>query len=206
MANEWEFAKTTGKCAKTGRPLAEGEAYYAVLIENPDTFERRDYSFDAWDGPPEGSFCYWRGKIPIREKNKTMAVDFEVLTHLFLRLEDADSEPKQRFRFMLALLLMRKRLLKLEQTLQQDEHEYWILRLVKDQSQHKVLNPQLTGEQVDQLSQQLTTILSGDVKAIETLDHHENDSMAESEIEDASETETNPDIVNTESEDGIATP
>ena len=67
------------------------------------------------------------------------------------------------FRFVLALILMRKRLLRYEQTLQEDGREYWQMRLLRDQTLHRVQNPQLTDEQVAGVSAQLGSILHGDM-------------------------------------------
>ena len=71
--------------------------------------------------------------------------------------------------FVLALLLMRKRLLRFEQALRRDEQEYWQMRLMSDKSVHQVLNPRLDNEQVNRLSAQLMALLSGDVEAMEVL-------------------------------------
>jgi hypothetical protein len=171
MSNEYEIARPTGRCAVTDRPLAEGESYYAVLLETPDGFERRDYAVDAWEGPPEGSFCYWKARVPVREKKREhLSFDPVMLTHLFLRLEDEESEMRQSFRFVLALLLMRKRLLKYEGTSESGGHELWRMRLTTDGTLHQVVNPRLTELQVDRLSAQLTAILSGEVESLESLD------------------------------------
>jgi len=170
MANQWEFSRTTGNCAATGRELAEGESYYAVLFETPEGFERKDYTLEAWSGPPQGSYCYWRARVPVREKKSgPVTVDHTLLTHFFLRLEDEDSQIKQQFRFVLALLLMRKRHLKFERAVREGGLEYWQVRLVREQSEHKVLNPRLSDQEVRQLSEQLTAILNGDAEAIESL-------------------------------------
>jgi hypothetical protein len=93
-----------------------------------------------------------------------------VLTQLFLRLEEEEGEAKQQFRFMLALLLMRKRLLKMQDSVREEGREYWRLMLMSDRSIHKVWNPELAPEQVDRLSAQLTAILSGGADAIEVLE------------------------------------
>lgn len=170
MANDWELARTTGRCAVTDRVFAEGEPYYAVLFEGPSGLERRDYSPEAWNGPPEGTFCYWRGRVPVREKKPAaLEIDPQMLTQLFLGLEDDPSEPKQQFRFVLALLLMRKRLLRFEQAVRQGGQEYWQMRLMSDKSLHQVLNPRLNDEQIARLSAQLTALLSGEVEAMEVL-------------------------------------
>ncbi len=179
--SEWEVGRITGRCCVTGREFAEGDAYYAVLLETPEGFERRDYSDQGWTGPPEGSFCHWRGRIAPREKKPTLiAVDQGVLINLFLRLEDDASLMKQQFRFVLALLLMRKRLLRFEQTVHNADREYWQMRLVKEQSLHQVINPRLTDLEVDRLQAQLTAILSGDPIAIDAMEQpHDPDTIDE---------------------------
>lgn len=190
MAGDWEISKATGRCTATGREFAEGEVYFAALLETPEGFERRDCAADAWTGPPEGCFCYWRARVPVREKKpRTISIDSAMLTHLFLRLEDEESEMRQQFRFVLALLLMRKRLLKFEETVRDGEQEYWQLRLVTEQSVHRVLNPHLTDDQVDRLGAQLTALLSGEVHAIESLDHV-GETAEEGEMEGRREGET----------------
>lgn len=167
---EYEIARGSGKCTATARELAEGESYYAVLFETAQGFERRDYATDAWTGPPEGHFCYWRAKVPPRHKKpSSVVVDHALLTSFFCRLEDQKSEVRQQFRFVLALLLMRKRILKLDGTTREGEQEWWRLRLVADQSEHTVVNPRLSDEQIEQLSAQLTAILSGDALVIDSL-------------------------------------
>lgn len=174
MSNEWEISRATGRCAVTGEPFAEGEWYYVALFDRPEGFERVDYSVAHWTGPPEGAFCCWKGRVPTRErKPATIAIDSALLVNLFCRLEDDPSEMKQKFRFVLALLLMRKRLLKLDHSSRQDDREMWQMRLVNEQSTHQVVNPQLSGQEVDRLSAQLSAILSGDIEAIASIEEGE---------------------------------
>lgn len=171
MANDWELARTTGQCAVTGRAFAEGEAFYVALFETPAGIERRDYGLESWSGPPEGSFCHWRGHIAVRTKKPAaLEIDPQMLTQLFVGLEDDPSETKQQFRFVLALLLMRKRLLRFEQADREGGLEYWQMRLVADKSLHRVLNPRLTDEHIARLSAQLTALLSGEIEAVEVLE------------------------------------
>ncbi len=179
---EYEIARGSGRCTATARELAEGEVYYAVLFETNEGFERRDFAADAWTGPPQGHFCYWRAKVPPRHRKPgTVVVDHPLLTSFFCRLEDQKSELRQQFRFVLALLLMRKRILKLDGTVREGDRESWRLRLVADQSEHLVLNPRLSDEQIERLSAQLTAILSGDAMMIEALVNEEEPGPADSD-------------------------
>ncbi len=174
MASDWEISRATGKCVTTGRELAEGEFYYTALFENPQGFERRDYSLEGWTGPPEDSFCHWKTRMPVRgKKPSVIAVDSALLVTLFNRLEEDTSEMRQKFRYVLALLLMRKRLLRFERSVREDDREFWHMRLLADQSQHRILNPQLSPEEIERLSAELTAILSGDASAISAIENGE---------------------------------
>ena len=160
---QWEIARFTGTCAVTGRELAEGEEYYAVIFEEGESFRRADYSVAAWNGPPADAYCFFRTRVPVREKKKRLLVDDDVLVNFFTRLADEDQEGRVHFRFVLALILMRKRLLKYEDTLRADGRETWRMRLVKDQSVHQVVNPRLNEEQIERVSRELGAILHGDM-------------------------------------------
>ena len=168
---QWETARPTGICAKTGRELTEGEELYAVLFEDGDSFRREDYSVEAWTGPPPDAYCHFKSKVPIREaKRKRVFVDDEMLVNFFVRLGDETDLLRLQFRFVLALILMRKRLLRYEETLHDGQTESWQMRLVKEQTVHRVLNPRLTDEQIEGVSEQLGAILHGDVEAALGLD------------------------------------
>ena len=160
---DWQVETRTGRCAVTGRTFEEKEAFYTVLFEEGDTFRRADYAVDAWGGPPEGSFCHYKSRVPAKETKKKLLVDDGMLIAFFNRLA-TDSEPvRVQFRFVLALILMRKRLLRYDASSIENEVETWAMTLLKDKSTHKVVNPQLTDDQIDGVSQQLTAILHGDM-------------------------------------------
>ncbi|NOT02809.1 MAG: hypothetical protein HOP29_19595 [Phycisphaerales bacterium] len=160
----WQIDKSAGRCARTGRELAEGEPCYVVLYVQDEGFRREDISADAWTGPPEGAFCHFRTRVPPRDKAKPrMFIDDDLLVNLFLRLKDEAQEMRQQFRFVLSLILMRKRLVKYEDTRHDGDGEYWVLRLTADKSEHVVRNPRLSEHQIGDVHRQLGSVLRGDV-------------------------------------------
>ncbi len=161
--DNWEIARSSGVCALSGQPIEEGEEYYVVLFEDGETFRRADYSLERWTGPPEGAFCHFKSKIPSKEQKKKLLVDDDLLINFFLRLANETDVSRLHFRFVLGLILMRKRILRYQQTKHDGNREYWQMRLVKDQSLHQVLNPQLTDDQHEGVSRQLGAILHGDM-------------------------------------------
>jgi len=165
MTPEWQVERTSGRCAVSGREFAEGDEFYAVLFDRGEQFERLDYSPACWDGPPAGAYCFWKSRVPQRAKKQRLLVNDEVLVSFFSRLAQEDEPSKRQFRFVLALILMRKRLLKYEQTVHEDDSEIWLMRLKSRDELHRVVNPQLGEEQIGQVSQQLGAILHEDATA-----------------------------------------
>jgi hypothetical protein len=166
---DWAIGRTTGRCAVSGRELAEGERYYAAVFDRGDTFERRDYSEACWQGPPEGAFCSWRARIPQRDERRRQFVDDEVLMDFFERLGGESEESKIQFRFVLALILMRKRLLKYVREVEEHGAKWWTVRLMgpfkpaeEERALRRVLNPELDEGQIEEVSRQLGVILTGD--------------------------------------------
>ena len=101
--------------------------------------------------------------MPVKEKKKQLLVDNAVLTNFFLRLADDEDPSRIRFRFVLALILMRKRLLRYDSSEVRDGQEYWRLTTRSDQIPHEVVNPRLTDDQIEDVSRQISAILHGDM-------------------------------------------
>ena len=167
---DWNVAKTAGVCCVSGRQLEEGEEFYCVLFEADDGFDRRDYAPEHWPGAPEDAFCFWKSKIPPKQKKKQTFVDDDVLLSFFSRLADEKDSMKENFRFVLALILMRKRILKYEATIREEGEEYWRMRQEKGESVHRVRNPRLNDEQIREVSAQLGQILHSDMGEFEALE------------------------------------
>jgi hypothetical protein len=163
MAQQWEVQSPTGRCSVTGRALAENDEFYAVLFPEGEGFRREDYSLAAWQGPPEGSFCFFKSRVPVREKKKRLLVDNDILFNFFTRLASETEPARIQFRFVLALILMRKRLLRYEGMAVEEGVEVWRMVQPGQQTEHKVINPRLTDDQIEGVSRQLSAILHGDM-------------------------------------------
>ncbi len=113
---DYELQRSTRKCAATGRELAPGETFYSVLTSEGANVVRHDYSVGAWPGPPEGALGWWKSQTPIAE-NKTKKPHWapnDVMLQLFDEL--AEAPDRADMRYVLALLLLRRRVLRLEET------------------------------------------------------------------------------------------
>src|SRR5436309_450626 len=112
---EYQIQPITRRCAATGQELQPGSRYFSVLLEQGGKLVRLDYSGDAWTGPPPGAFGFWAGRVPSPEQGRQTRMDDEMVHECFLRLQDEVEPARVNFRYVLALLLMRRRRLRFEQ-------------------------------------------------------------------------------------------
>jgi hypothetical protein len=159
--SDYEVSRPIGKCSISGREFNEGESFFSALFETPQGFERRDYSADTWQGAPEGALCHFQTRLPKRDEPKRTFVDDEALISFFLGLAQSEEAIKVQFRFVLSLILMRKRLVKYERTIREGDVEWWEVRLMRDKSMHRVMNPSLAEHEIHNLTQELQVVLAG---------------------------------------------
>ncbi len=160
---EWTISKSVGKCAGTGKVIEPGEDYFATLVETGQGLVRQDYSAQYWNESKPAVYCFWKTKMPQSDQKKKIFVDDDMLFSFFERLATETDMERLKFRFVLTLILMRKRKLKYDSTRSEDGREYWHLRLTGTEQYVDVLNPQLDQSQIEQLSGQLSQILQADL-------------------------------------------
>lgn len=107
MLTEFKVARCSRKCFAQGRPLRDGEWFYSVVIEDGEDLTRREYSAEAWTGPPEGTVGWWKGRMPLAGARKLVLAPDPVLVDVLRGLDD--SENRRQLRYLLALMLLRRR-------------------------------------------------------------------------------------------------
>ena len=184
-APAYDVQRPTGHCAFTQQPIQPGDAYIATLVEEGDNLLRVDVSTEAWNAGqrPQNLFSYWKAIAPEPNQKKKMFVDDEVLMNLVQRLADAEQPQRRAFRFVLALILMRKKLLRYDRTDprkvrdaegKEIEQAWWImtpkLDVTKgpmskwnDSETIQVLDPGLDETSIRQVTDQLSEILQAEL-------------------------------------------
>ena len=163
MPNDWRVGRPNETCCACSREFEIDEYYFSALFEKGADFERRDFCTSCWERERPAPFSFWRTRRPRPEEKRKLLVDDDVILNFFLRLEGADEPERVNLRYIVALILMRKRILKFETAGKEGETDYWVLRLVRDKTHHRVVNPHLSDEEIDELSQQVGDLLNMDV-------------------------------------------
>jgi len=164
--SDWEVNKPLGQCFGSGRKIEHGEEYFGALVVAEEGLQRQDFCADYWESEKPDVFCHWKTKLPEPGQKKQLFVDDQMLMTFFERLARETDQEKIDFRFVLTLILMRKRLLKYDESRTEDGKEIWRLRIPGDRSAEglvEVVNPHLDEEQIEQLSSQIGEILHTDL-------------------------------------------
>lgn len=112
MLVDFEVQRCTRRCAATDRALEAGEICYSQLEVDGANVIRKDFCEGAWKGAPETALAWWKSRIPDLNANKVKLAPNDVLIEFFERL--AEEPLQQDMRYVLALLLIRRRVLRLE--------------------------------------------------------------------------------------------
>jgi hypothetical protein len=112
MLLDFEVQRSTRRCAATDRPLEPGDECFSVLEVEGAEVIRKDFCRDAWSGPPEGAFGWWKSRVPEPVAKKIRLAPNDVLLELFDQL--AEQQQQEDMRYVLALLLVRRRVFRLE--------------------------------------------------------------------------------------------
>lgn len=155
---DFDVERCTRHCAATGRHFAEGEEFFSVLLAEGGQVHRRDYSTEAWQGPPEGALGWWKSKMPTAVSKKARLAPSEVLLQLFAELE---SDPLRRdMLYVLALLMIRRRIFRLEDTLADEQgRETLVLYCGRDESTRHVAVVMPDTRRAEEIQQELSRLL-----------------------------------------------
>lgn len=109
---DFEIQRCSRQCSKSGRLIEPGEEYYSTLINESGAVVRRDFATESWDGPPESHVGWWKARLPGGKPRKPTWAPNDVMLQLFNELEEQPDQADTRF--VLSLLLIRRRVMRLD--------------------------------------------------------------------------------------------
>ena len=138
-----------------------GELAYSALIADGGQVIRKDFSEQAWEGPPEGTIGWWRSRIPDVKNARMQWAPNDVILHFFEQLEG--DEQQADMRYVLALLMIRRRIVRLEDS-ETDEQgrEYYVLYCPRNERDYRVAVVTPTEPRIGQIQNELAELLFAD--------------------------------------------
>lgn len=156
---DYQIQPNSRRCAVTGRELQPGERFYSALMDEAGAFVRRDFSTDAWQGPPAGAFSFWTGRVTASGEPTKPRFDDDLLEECFHRLDGQTEPSRLNFRYVVALLLMRRKRFRFENSTTTQGVETISLRNLRTQEKHDLINPRLSDDEMAQVQEEVFQVL-----------------------------------------------
>lgn len=161
MLLDFEITHCSRQCVTTGRTFAPGETYFSTLHIERGLSVRCDYAADAWPGPPETALAWWRSRTPDGDGAKLKLAPQDVLLNLFVELDQQPQEAE--FRYVLGLLLLRRRLVKLEETRRDADGDVLVLDCPQREEQYELPVATPDPERTEVIQRRMIELLYGGV-------------------------------------------
>ncbi|MCR4316046.1 MAG: hypothetical protein NUW37_06805 [Planctomycetes bacterium] len=161
MARDYNIQKGKLACCVTHREFANGEAYYSVIRPVDDeNFVREDYSVEEFKKLDKDKlFSYWKSRRVIESspgKPKFDLARTEMFLDSLLKSEIQDHS----LLFVLSLVLMRKKRLKVAGSRIADGKEFMTFEVSGTKRKFDVENPNLTDEKIEEINNRITMLLT----------------------------------------------
>ncbi|MFI4877206.1 MAG: hypothetical protein ACIALR_17760 [Blastopirellula sp. JB062] len=134
---DFDVQRCTRRCAATERELSPGETFYSVLVREGADVVRQDYSTEAWQGAPEGAIGWWKSELPSGKVRGPEWAPSDVMLDYFDSL--AEDPTKLDVRYVMALLMIRRKIFRLEEATEEGEgSERLLVYSPKRETQYEV--------------------------------------------------------------------
>lgn len=117
MQQDWNIRQRSEVCDATGRPFAEGEVFHTALFREGEAFRRSDLCEEAWnalvtDGSAKRAFSSWRSKFEPPAPPPPEPLPRDDVEGMLRRLTESNDPAHTNTRYLLAIMLERKRILR----------------------------------------------------------------------------------------------
>ncbi len=161
MPQDWEIKSRAECCSVTNRPFAEGEFFYTLLYHGREGFTRQDLSEEAWELRNDNiqPFSFWRSKFEAPPPPPPEPLPKESAEDLLRRFMNGGTAEQASARYILALMLERKRVLKQVESRRTSEGKTLIYEHVKTGEVFVIPDPELRMEQIEAVQNEVASLL-----------------------------------------------
>jgi hypothetical protein len=162
---EWNIQSRAHACTACGKPFADKEAFHTLLFDEKAEFSRSDICQACWqkqysEGARDrkGFISYWQGvyEAPSPPTEVIQKENAESLLRKLIELDDPRYIPAG---YILAVMLERKRLLKVKEQVQRDGQRVFIYEQPRTGDVFTIIDPALQLDQLEQVQRDVAALL-----------------------------------------------
>ena len=163
--NEWNIQSRSHGCQACGKPFADKQPFHTLLSEDRQLYLRQDICQSCWhsqysEGASDrkGFVSYWQGvyAAPVPRVEAIQKENAESLLRKLIELNDPRYIPAG---YILAVMLERKRLLKIKEQIVRDGQRVFIYEQPGTGDIFTIIDPALQLNQLEQVQHDVAALL-----------------------------------------------
>ncbi|MEW6158637.1 MAG: hypothetical protein AB1813_14490 [Verrucomicrobiota bacterium] len=163
---DWNIQSRAHACQACQKPFADKETYHTLLFDQKQAYERLDVCHPCWSTQfsqgavdRKGFVSYWQGIYVPPPAAPPDPIQKETAESLLRKLIEQNDPTHAGARFILAVMLERKRLLKVKAQLSEDGQRVFIYEHVKSGDLFKIADPKLQLDQLEEVQRDVAHLL-----------------------------------------------
>lgn len=164
--NEWNIQSRAHACETCGQPFVDRQTYHTLLFDERAGLRRMDVCKTCWGNENttslrehKGFLSYWHGvyEAPPPRVDPIQKDTAESLLRKLIALKDPQHGPAA---YILAVMLERKRLLKIKEQLTVDGRRVFVYEQPKTGDVFTVADPELKLDQLEEVQHDVSNLLA----------------------------------------------
>jgi hypothetical protein len=163
--NEWNIQSRAHACEVCARPFVDRQPYHTLLFDEKQDFRRQDVCPECWQKQLGGEgrgrtgfLSYWQG-IYEAPPPVTDAIQKETAETLLRKLIEQNDPRYAPAGYILAVMLERKRILKVKEQIIRDGRRTFIYEQPKTGDMFTIADPDLRLDQLEAVQRDVATLL-----------------------------------------------
>ena len=164
LINEWNIQARAQGCEACGRPFADKETYHTLLFDEKSDLLRSDICAGCWEKQYQeardrkGFVSHWQGlyQMPPPPTEPIQKETAETVLRKLIELNQPQYIPAG---YILAVMLERKRLLKVKEQLTRDGQRVFVYEQPQTGDIFTIVDPQLRLDQLEQVQRDVAALL-----------------------------------------------
>lgn len=165
MKNDWNIQSRAHVCEACERSFADKESYHTALFEDAEELRRSDLCRECWEKQSQEEvrsnknfLSHWQGiyEAPPPVEEPIQKENAETLLRKLIELDDPKYIPAG---YILAVMLERKRILKVKEQLKHDGQRVFVYEHPKNGDVFTIIDPDLQLNQLEAVQRDVASLL-----------------------------------------------
>ena len=164
--NEWNIQSRAHACEACGQPFADQQPYHTLLLDEPAALRRSDVCEPCWQKQfagdatrRSGFISHWQGIYEAPPAHPVEAIQKETAETVLRKLIEQNDPRHAPAAYILAVMLERKRLLRVKEQITRDGRRIFIYEQPKTGDIFTIADPDLHLDQLEAVQRDVAQLL-----------------------------------------------